>query len=54
MSLVNNLLFNGALLLSGLLEEDEHDILAEAAKYSLEYMRTTKKNGWIAIQFLKK
>lgn len=41
----------GTLLLSGLLTEDEQDILSAAGKFSLELNNRTERNNWIALGF---
>ena len=41
----------GWLLLSGLLEADEADIIHELAAYPFKLQQVLKKNGWIAISF---
>ncbi|MBL0129803.1 MAG: 50S ribosomal protein L11 methyltransferase [Chitinophagaceae bacterium] len=50
-SLVNQLAPDGILLLSGLLEADEADLLPEAGKYPLVYSGKSTKNSWIALRF---
>jgi ribosomal protein L11 methyltransferase len=50
-SLVKLLAPNGVLLLSGLLETDEIDILREAGKFSLILKGKTTMNKWIALSF---
>ncbi|MFP5041911.1 50S ribosomal protein L11 methyltransferase [Parasediminibacterium sp. JCM 36343] len=45
---------NGKILLSGLLETDEADILAAAALQGWSHLQTVKKNNWIAMQFTAK
>ncbi len=42
------------LLLSGLLEEDEQDIHTLFSNRGWEQQKVLKKNGWIALQFIKK
>lgn len=42
---------NGVLLLSGLLEEDEEDIINLCNLYQLTHHRTERRNGWIALWF---
>jgi ribosomal protein L11 methyltransferase len=49
--LVNRLNENGQLLLSGLLKEDEADILEAAKQLPVRYISTTHKNNWICITF---
>ena len=43
---------NGFILLSGLLVEDEKDILASAEKEGWKHLETVTKNNWIALKFL--
>ncbi len=50
-SLVKQLAPTGILLLSGLLETDETDILNEAAKYPLIFSNKIGMNKWMAIRF---
>ncbi len=50
-SLVELLSPNGVLLLSGLLETDETDILTEVGKYPLIFNEKIAKNKWMAIRF---
>lgn len=50
-SLVAQLPDKGTLLLSGLLKEDETDILAEARKYPLILNGKTTDRGWICLRF---
>lgn len=50
-SLVRQLTPKGTLLLSGLLEQDEADILAEASKYPLILNGKTTDRGWICLRF---
>jgi ribosomal protein L11 methyltransferase len=49
--LLNRLNKNGQLLLSGLLKEDETDILKTAKELPVRYISTTHKNNWICIMF---
>lgn len=42
---------NSIVLLSGLLIEDETDIINASKKYNWNHTKTTKKGNWIAIQF---
>jgi len=49
--LVNRLNKNGQLLLSGLLNDDEPDILEAAKQLPIRYISTTHKNNWICIMF---
>ncbi len=44
----------GTLLLSGLLEEDETDILQAAAKYELSASAKLQRSGWIALKMVLK
>lgn len=50
-SLVRQLTPKANLLLSGLLQEDEADILAEAGKYPLILNGKTTDRGWISLRF---
>ena len=50
-SLVSHLNAKGILLISGLLEEDETGILAQAGKYSLILSGKTTDRGWICLRF---
>ena len=50
-SLVKQLASTGILLLSGLLETDETDILNEAVKYPLIFNHKIGMNKWMAIRF---
>lgn len=50
-SLVYQLAPDGTLLLSGLLLEDEADILAEARKYPMILNGKTTDRGWICLRF---
>jgi ribosomal protein L11 methyltransferase len=43
---------NGEILLSGLLQEDEKDILEATAFKGWRHLKTITKNNWIAIKFL--
>jgi ribosomal protein L11 methyltransferase len=49
--LVSHLAPGGTILLSGLLEADEADILTEARKYPLVFSEKTRENNWIALRF---
>ena len=51
-SLVKKLSHPGILLLSGLLEEDENDIMAEAGKSALQFSVKSSRNNWIALRFI--
>ncbi|MBK5270244.1 MAG: 50S ribosomal protein L11 methyltransferase [Bacteroidia bacterium] len=42
---------NGILLISGLLAEDEKDILHEVSKFPLTFNKTTAENNWICLSF---
>jgi len=44
---------NGILLLSGLLEDDEQDILEESKKYSLTQSARLKEGNWLCMRFLR-
>lgn len=50
--LAKQLLPNGVLLLSGLLEEDESDINIAAKNASLQFIHTRKKDKWICMKFI--
>lgn len=50
--LVNRLNIGGKLLLSGLLKDDEEDILQACKTLSVKHISTTHKNNWICIMFL--
>ncbi|MEO5945561.1 MAG: 50S ribosomal protein L11 methyltransferase [Chitinophagaceae bacterium] len=50
-SLSEQLLPYGILLLSGLLVEDETDIVKAAAKFQLKVVIKTERNNWIALKF---
>ena len=52
-SLIKRLSPTGTLLLSGLLTEDEADIVAAAATFSLTTCKITSKNYWISIRFTR-
>lgn len=47
----DGLISGGQLLLSGLLEEDEKDILSATSLMGLQHLNTIKRNGWIAMRF---
>lgn len=49
--LANDVVLGGEVLLSGLLQEDEADILAEALKFNWKHQVTIKRGMWIAIYF---
>ncbi len=50
-NLSDQLLSNGVLLLSGLLIEDEADIVNAAGKFQLKLVNKTEGNNWIALKF---
>jgi ribosomal protein L11 methyltransferase len=50
-ALAKQLASSGILLLSGLLQTDETDILAEASKFSLKFGKITANNNWISLSF---
>lgn len=43
----------GILVLSGLLEQDEVDIVKATVEFGFTHDKTVKKDGWVAIQFSK-
>lgn len=49
--LASQLKYGGTLLMSGLLREDEQDIVAEALKYQLQKISGSNKLQWIALVF---
>ncbi len=49
--LVSQLAPGGILLVSGLLKEDETDILTEAGKFPLVFNERITENNWIALRF---
>lgn len=49
-----SLVQNGVLVLSGLLTDDEKDLLDCCEANDLQFVKTVNKNGWIAIQLFKK
>ena len=51
-ALTNDAAPNGQILLSGLLQEDEKDILAATALLGWQHLKTITKSNWIALQFL--
>lgn len=51
-SLVKKLSPGGIILLSGLMIEDEADILAEAGKFPLIFNGKTTDKGWICLRFI--
>jgi len=50
-ALANCLNTNGRLLLSGLLQDDETDVLNAANQLALKHLSTTQRNSWICITF---
>ena len=50
-NLSDQLLSNCVLLLSGLLIEDEADIVNAAGKFQLKLVNKTERNNWIALKF---
>lgn len=50
--LADDVVLGGEVLLSGLLQEDEADILAEALKFNWKHQLTIKKGMWIALHFV--
>lgn len=44
---------NGCLVLSGLLETDEQDVLKFVSGYNLKYIETNRRNKWLLLQFNK-
>jgi len=51
-ALTKNTLLNGTILLSGLLQEDEKDILAATHALHWKHVQTINKDTWIAMQFV--
>jgi ribosomal protein L11 methylase PrmA len=51
-ALVSQLKQGGTLLFSGLLEEDEADILNAVKTYPLKFINKTSRNSWIALRFV--
>lgn len=49
--LAKQLLPDGLLLLSGLLVEDEQDILSASKKYGLKFRNKTERHNWLFIKF---
>lgn len=49
--LVERLSRDGILLLSGLLDQDEPDILQIAAEHSLNFIKKKEQNKWISLRF---
>jgi ribosomal protein L11 methyltransferase len=50
-SLINQLNPKGALLVSGLLTDDEKDIVKKADKFSMQRDKVIENNNWICIRF---
>jgi ribosomal protein L11 methylase PrmA len=50
--LAEDITLGGEVLLSGLLQEDEADILAEASKFNWKHQITITKGMWIALYFI--
>ena len=50
-TIVSRLNANGQLLLSGLLNEDEEDVLQAAKELQIKHIATTHKNNWICVVF---
>ena len=51
-ALTNDATPNGYILLSGLLQDDEKDILEATSARGWKYLKTVTKSNWIAIKFL--
>lgn len=45
---------NGILILSGLLQQDESEIMVKAGQLSLHHILTKHKHQWVCLQFCKK
>ncbi len=52
-NLSQQLLSDGILLLSGLLVEDETDIVKAAGKFQLKLVTKTERNNWIVLKFTR-
>ncbi len=52
-SLAGQLSPNGTILLSGLLKEDENDILMTASNFPLVFIVKQTRNNWIALRFTR-
>lgn len=52
-NLSQQLLSDGILLLSGLLTEDEADIVKAAGTFQLKLIRKTERNNWVALKFTR-
>jgi ribosomal protein L11 methyltransferase len=50
-SLINHLNPKGVLLVSGLLTDDEKDILKKTDKFLVRKEKVTENNNWICIRF---
>ncbi|MBC7652515.1 MAG: 50S ribosomal protein L11 methyltransferase, partial [Deinococcales bacterium] len=50
--LAEDVALNGQILLSGLLVEDEADILAATEKFAWQHQKTIVKGMWIALYFI--
>jgi ribosomal protein L11 methyltransferase len=50
-SLVSQLVPGGVMLISGLLVEDEEEIITEARKFSVKTSKKTEYNNWISIRY---
>jgi ribosomal protein L11 methyltransferase len=50
-SLVSQLVPGGVMLISGLLVDDEGEIVAEARKFSIKMSKKTECNNWISIRY---
>jgi ribosomal protein L11 methyltransferase len=50
--LADDVVLGGEVLLSGLLQEDEADILAEALKFNWKHQVTIQRGMWIALHFV--
>lgn len=50
-ALTNDVVANGLILLSGLLVEDEKDILIATKERNWHHIKTVEKSNWIAMQF---
>lgn len=50
-ALVSQLKRGGSILFSGLLEEDETDIMNAVKSYPLNHIKKTSRNNWIALRF---
>ncbi|MDI9364637.1 MAG: 50S ribosomal protein L11 methyltransferase [Flavobacterium sp.] len=50
--LANEVVLGGEILLSGLLQEDEAEIIKESLKFNWKHQLTIKKGMWIALHFV--